>query len=62
MGKGHDDWGLTEDEFDRLQDAVEDGIIPESEVFANRENLKKGRLSVGELIDIWSSDDDGDDY
>ncbi|QUW22492.1 hypothetical protein JSQ81_02575 [Sporosarcina sp. Marseille-Q4063] len=61
MGKGHDDWGLTEDELDRLEDAVEDGIIPKSEVMANRENLKKGNLLVGELIDIWSNDDD-DEY
>lgn len=62
MGKTHDDWGLTEDEFDRLQDAVEDGIIPKNEILANRENLKNGNLSVGELIDIWSNDDDEDEY
>ena len=36
MGKGPDNWGLTEDELDRLQDAVEDGIISQSEVLANR--------------------------
>lgn len=41
-----------------LQDTVEDGIIPESEVLANRENFKNGLLSVGELIDIWSNNDD----
>jgi hypothetical protein len=61
MGKRHDNWGLTEDELDRLEDAVEDGIIPKSEVMANREDLKKGNLLVGELIDIWSNDDD-DEY
>ncbi len=27
MGKGPNNWGLTEDELDRLQDAVEDGIL-----------------------------------
>lgn len=58
MSKRNVDWGLTEYEYDRLQDAVEDGIIPESEVLANRENFKNGLLSVGELIDIWSNDDD----
>ena len=61
MGKGPDNWGLTEDELDRLQDAVEDGILSKSEVLANREDLKKGNLLVSELIDIWSNDDD-DDY
>lgn len=61
MGKRHDSWGLTEDELDRLEDAVADGKIPESEALANRENLKNGLISVSELIDIWSSDDD-DDY
>ena len=60
MSKREDDWGLTEDEFDRLEDAVTDGIIPKSEVLENRENFKKGLLSVGELIDIWSNDDDED--
>ncbi|WP_440970223.1 hypothetical protein ACSS6N_23150 [Peribacillus frigoritolerans] len=62
MSKRHDDWGLTEDELDRLEDAVADGIIPKSEVLANRENFKNGLLSVGELIDIWSNDDDDDEY
>ncbi|MGD6966399.1 hypothetical protein ACQCVP_08225 [Rossellomorea vietnamensis] len=58
MPKRDNEWGLTEDEFDRLQDAIEDGIIPQSEVMANRENLKNGSLTVGELIDIWSNDDE----
>ena len=62
MRKGQDNWGLTEDELDRLQDAVEDGIIPKSEVLANREDLNKGNLLVSELIDIWSNDDDDDEY
>ena len=62
MRKGQDNWGLTEDELDRLQDAVEDGIISKSEVLANREDLEKGNLLVSELIDIWSNDDDDDEY
>lgn len=61
MSKKHEGWGLTEDEFDRLEDAIADGIIPQSEALANRENFKNGRLTVGELIDIWSNDDD-DEY
>ncbi|MBM7578240.1 hypothetical protein [Jeotgalibacillus terrae] len=50
-------WGLTEDELDRLQDAVENGIIPQSEVIANGDNFKNGTITVNELIGIWSSDD-----
>lgn len=55
------DWGLTEDEMDRLDDAVNDGIIPRSEVMANIDNFKNGLISVNELIGIWSDDDDDDD-
>ena len=62
MSKRHNDWGLTEDEMDRLDDAVADGIIPRSEVMANRENFKRGLISVSELIDVYSNDDDDDEY
>ncbi|MRH43341.1 hypothetical protein GH741_11690 [Aquibacillus halophilus] len=62
MNKSQDDWGLTEDELDRLEDAISDGILPKSEALSNRENFKRGLLTVGELIDIWSNDDDDDEY
>ncbi|MRH43347.1 hypothetical protein GH741_11725 [Aquibacillus halophilus] len=62
MSKSQDDWGLTEDELDRLEDAISDGILPKSEALSNRENIKRGLLTVGELIDIWSNDDDDDEY
>ncbi|MFC8796913.1 hypothetical protein ACFT1B_37055 [Streptomyces griseoincarnatus] len=58
MTNVHDDWGMTEYEYSRLEDAVNDGVIPLSEVLANRENFKSGTLSADELIHILANDDD----